>query len=170
MVGWRDSMNAEQLQAIKERAQYATEGPWQVVESEESGVQIGTTWEHGQLKSCVPVVTTACGVGNTTVYINHVDAEFIAHARQDVPSLIAEVERRQKHLALSRRCYSIMEKAAFRLQDKVDALELAEAKARMENERLRGALEKIAYTTSFKELCNVEAYAALILEDEQNAI
>ena len=85
-------MTEEQLQAIKMRAKYATDGPWKVVNSEESGVQIGTVWEHGQLKAGVPIVTTAHGKGGVTVYINHVNAEFIAHAREDVPTLIAEVE------------------------------------------------------------------------------
>lgn len=91
-------MNAEQLQVIKERAKYATDGPWKVVKSEDSGVQIGTAWEHGQLKAGVPIVTTGHGKDGVTVYINHVNAEFIAHAREDIPALIAEVERLREAL------------------------------------------------------------------------
>lgn len=91
-------MTEQELQAIKERVENTTKGPWKVVKSEESGVQIGTTWEHGQLKAGVPVVTTAHGVGGTTIYINQNNAEFIAHAREDVPALIAEVERLRETL------------------------------------------------------------------------
>ena len=120
-------MTAEQLQAIKERAEYATDGPWKVVKSEESGVQIGTTWEHGQLKVGVPVVTTAHGVGGTTIYINQNNAEFIAHAREDVPALIAEVEW--------------LREAIDRKNEIHDALNRDYVKLRDENERLREALE-----------------------------
>ncbi|MFK5708631.1 hypothetical protein [Lysinibacillus boronitolerans] len=85
-------MKQEQLNAIKERVAKATLGPWKVVKSEETGVQIGTTWESGQLKNCVPVVTTAHGVEFVTIYINDNNSDFIAHAREDVPALVAEVE------------------------------------------------------------------------------
>ncbi|MCS1394140.1 hypothetical protein NXZ77_21435 [Lysinibacillus boronitolerans] len=91
-------MNQEQLNAIKERVAKATLGPWKVVKSEETGVQIGTTWESGQLKNCVPVVTTAHGVEFVTIYINDNNSNFIAHAREDVPALVAEVERLRKAL------------------------------------------------------------------------
>lgn len=35
-----------------------------------------------------------------------------------------------------------------------------------ENQKLRKALEKIAYTPTFERLCDVEVYAAKILEDD----
>lgn len=66
---------------------------------------------------------------------------------EGVPALIAEVERLQALADFEVKCT---------------------IKANQENERLRAALNKIAYTNSFSELCNVEAYAALILEDEIN--
>ncbi|MFF5993436.1 hypothetical protein AAGS61_01620 [Lysinibacillus sp. KU-BSD001] len=143
-------MKAEQLQVIKERAEKATNGPWKVVKSEESGVQIGTTWESGQLKACVPVVTTAHGKGSVTVYINDRNAEFVAHAREDVPALIAEIERLQASLELTEKCYEICERGMFKANDmfietknKLDQVELAEAKMRMENERLREVLKQV---------------------------
>lgn len=91
-------MKQERLNAIKERVAKATLGPWKVVKSEETGVQIGTTWESGQLKNCVPVVTTAHGVEFVTIYINDNNSNFIAHARDDVPALVAEVERLRQAL------------------------------------------------------------------------
>lgn len=81
------------LEVIKERVERATEGSWEVMKSDDKGVQIGTTWAHPQLKAAVPVVTTAKSLKGVTTYIKDDDAEFIAHARQDVPALIAEVER-----------------------------------------------------------------------------
>ena len=91
-------MDQKHLNAIKERVAKATLGPWKVVKSEETGVQIGTTWESGQLKNCVPVVTTAHGVEFVTIYINDNNSNFIAHARDDVPALVAEVERLRQAL------------------------------------------------------------------------
>lgn len=81
------------LDGIKERAERATGGSWEVVKSDDKGVQIGTTWAHPQLKAAVPVVTTAKSLKGVTTYIEDDDARFIAHARQDVPALIVEVER-----------------------------------------------------------------------------
>lgn len=81
------------LEAIKERVARATEGSWEVVKSDKKGVQIGTTWAHPQIKAAVAVVTTAKSLKGVTTYIKDDDAQFIAHARQDVPALIAEVER-----------------------------------------------------------------------------
>jgi len=91
-------MDQEQINAIKDRVKKATLGPWKVVKSEETGVQIGTTWESGQLKNCVPVVTTAHGVEGVTIYINDNNSNFISHAREDVPALVAEVERLREAL------------------------------------------------------------------------
>lgn len=88
-----ERMTEQELQAIKERAEAATPGPWEVVKSKEAGVQIGTAWKHGQLKAGVPVVTTAHGVNSVTIYINDGNAEFIAAAREDVSVLLDEVER-----------------------------------------------------------------------------
>ena len=50
------------------------------------------------VKNCVPVVTTAHGVEFVTIYINDNNSNFIAHAREDVPALVAEVERLRKAL------------------------------------------------------------------------
>ena len=96
-------MNKEQLEAIKERANKATEGPWKIFEDSEvkGGCQIGTVWDHPQAKGPVGIVNLATSVTGgeikNCVYIQDDDARFIAHARQDVPALIAEVERLQRY-------------------------------------------------------------------------
>jgi hypothetical protein len=69
----------EELAAIKERTEQATPGPWTNHEEEVVGQE---------------VVDPA---GRTLVDVRgdheEADAEFIAHAREDVPALLAEIER-----------------------------------------------------------------------------
>ena len=75
-------MTEEQLQAIKERAEKATDGPWKVGKASPNGAQnIGTV--YGLL---------------TAQTTREENAEFIANARQDIPQLVAEVERLREGL------------------------------------------------------------------------
>ena len=64
------------LNAIKARANAATEGPWGVKDARVFG-------DDGR--------TQVCTLSGTRAWLP--DAEFIAHARTDVPALVAEVER-----------------------------------------------------------------------------
>jgi hypothetical protein len=72
-------MSILDLQAIRKRAEAATEGPWQCA---------NTTDGPWILDAHDMIITGTCE--------RDTDGEFIAHARQDVPALIAEVERLQK--------------------------------------------------------------------------
>lgn len=92
-------MNQEQLNAIKERALNATDGPWQVYEMED-GTHIGTAEHHPQLKSPMHVVTMSYwgDKPHSRVFIGKDNAEFIKHAITDVPALVAEVERLREAL------------------------------------------------------------------------
>lgn len=83
-------MTTERLEEIKRREQAASKGPWARDKSDHTGSQviargnhvIGWHHRHGrQIDSQV---------------VN--DWEFMAHARQDVPDLVAEVERLKKVL------------------------------------------------------------------------
>lgn len=77
-------MNAEQIEEIRKRAEAATAGPWGVEESRYSGsYNVGIVDWSSDFSACL------CPKN---------DAEFIAHAREDVPALLAEVERLQKEL------------------------------------------------------------------------
>lgn len=67
-------MNVEKLNEIKERTEKATSGPW---EADLSRVYYGE--ENDEL---------VC-----EIWKSFDDATFIAHAREDVPALVAEVER-----------------------------------------------------------------------------
>lgn len=82
-------MTPEQLNAIKERASKATAGPWV------TDVYVSIT------DICAdnnPILTTSDEVMWENP--NHVnDASFIAHARQDIPALITEVERLRNEIS-----------------------------------------------------------------------
>lgn len=75
-------MKDEELKAIEERAKAATEGSWSAEERFE--------WRGEMVWSIEgPVWLFEDSVGQG-------DAEFIAHARSDVPALAAEVRRLRK--------------------------------------------------------------------------
>ena len=79
-------MNA--LQEIKARAEAATEGPWLAMTEETGdGENIYYTVEA---KSATPG-DYLLDISDTGVH-GRADAEFIAHAREDVPRLIAALE------------------------------------------------------------------------------
>ena len=69
---------SSQLDAIKARAEVATDGPWLV--------PIGVMESYGYA-----LITSMKGELVAEVDILH-DGEFIAHARQDIPALVAAVE------------------------------------------------------------------------------
>ncbi len=72
-------MDASRLAAIRARVEAATEGPWEAC-----------TWDAMER----PHVSTANqhNHGHDLPFTPS-DAEFIAHAREDVPALLDEVER-----------------------------------------------------------------------------
>lgn len=71
-------MDAKQLAEIKVRAEKATLGEWKVSETPQS-------------------TNVICGNDRRFLiiarWLDSIDAQFIAHARTDIPALIAEVER-----------------------------------------------------------------------------
>ena len=70
----RKIMDTKYLEEIKARHEAATPGPWEL--SRDAGIYIDRDEDY-----CI------CGIGNEP------DAEFISHARTDIPTLLAEVER-----------------------------------------------------------------------------
>lgn len=114
-------MNKEQLNAIKKRAEKATSGPWKVYQDEFS-TRISSELIHPQLKGPAPVITEAHDVhGVIGIYISANDTDFIVHAREDVPALIAEVERLRG--VLEEMACDIAENTAIALRKKRQALE-----------------------------------------------
>lgn len=77
-------MDAERLAEIRARCEAATAGPWW--HDWNMGGSPNEVWVSGD--SWGLICTTDGGVGDEDK-----DAEFIAHAREDIPALLAEVER-----------------------------------------------------------------------------
>ena len=65
-----------EIEAIRQRAEKATEGPWYYIDF---GDGRAISSEATEEEVCMPI----------TDY----DADFIAHAREDIPALLAEVEQ-----------------------------------------------------------------------------
>ncbi|WPS88785.1 hypothetical protein SMD22_07490 [Brevibacillus halotolerans] len=79
-------MTREEIGAMRERAEKATEGSWKWQEYYDCSLS----------NSEGNVIVEA--VGDDMSYIKVLrdeDAEFIAHAREDIPKLLAEIERLQ---------------------------------------------------------------------------
>ena len=74
-------LTQDELQAIKERAEKATPGPWK--------------WTDKHLIPEVGREAVVWGNFNGEARAEDHDAEFIAASRQDIPKLLAEIERLQ---------------------------------------------------------------------------
>jgi hypothetical protein len=81
-------MTNEELQAIKERCEKATPGPWSI--SILDGVSYSMTDDAGR---SFTQHWKAYYMSPDNYKLVALDAEFIAHAREDVPALLAEIER-----------------------------------------------------------------------------
>lgn len=68
-----NKLSEKEIEAIRKRAEMATEGPWQkdgaIDIHSPDGTEVAAAWG------------------------GYADQEFIAHARQDIPKLLAEIER-----------------------------------------------------------------------------
>lgn len=88
-------MTNEELRQIRERAEKATAGPWEVG-AEVDGVYAGMNTVVRATKPHTRWATRIVSVGQTRKHIkedSEANAEFIAHAREDIPKLLAEIER-----------------------------------------------------------------------------
>lgn len=90
-------LTQKELAAIRERAERATEGPW--------SVYYGRAFSHERFDSDGDK-RLPTGIGQVFISHDHWDGnyfdasdediEFIAHAREDIPKLLAEIERLQR--------------------------------------------------------------------------
>jgi len=76
-------MNEEQLQAIEERVNAATTGQWGIVRANNDT----RVWRDDSIIALFPDTMPYY----TTAHNSESDAVFCAHAREDVPALLAEV-------------------------------------------------------------------------------
>lgn len=83
-------MTSDELQAIRERVTGASDGPWSVRRIPNSyDSPVGDRYTH----PCVRGFRVPRRLYNLAWEQVEKDAEFMAQARQDVPALIAEVDR-----------------------------------------------------------------------------
>lgn len=75
-------LTQDDLDMIKERAEKASSGPWQVA----------STTDGEYILDCDELVVAA-------TFERKEDAYFVAHAREDIPRLVAEVERLREGLS-----------------------------------------------------------------------
>lgn len=83
-------MTEEKLQEIEARANAATPGPWEYIPDDIGGYMVSNC------KECQSIVASAdydwlCS--KEYLSVSYDDADFIAHAREDIPALIEEVRR-----------------------------------------------------------------------------
>ena len=86
-------LTPDRLQEIKARCERATEGPWAVIPNRHKGKD-GRPW--GKIVAYLRTPTGGTVARNIMTWGDDngpADAEFSAHAREDVPALVAEVER-----------------------------------------------------------------------------
>lgn len=83
-------MTPEELSEIVERSLFATFGEWAIHTINDSDYNVYVTKDDGD-------------VYHICSYASEKDAEFIAHARQDIPDLISEIERLQAQIDTMRK-------------------------------------------------------------------
>lgn len=88
-------MTPDELAAIKARAEAATEGPWEWGEpSDENWPSMDQNlWTAAETNGDREGVVTSWGYDADGINASDADRAFIAHARQDIPNLLTEVER-----------------------------------------------------------------------------
>lgn len=93
-------MNDDELMEIRERERVATPGPWSAGEAREPQPKQKDPWGSwgASIDSESGIEIVAGGNDDERGWfeygaIKQVDANFIAHARQDIPALLDEIER-----------------------------------------------------------------------------
>lgn len=81
-------MDQQRLDAIRARCEAATKGPWELTKD-------GRYEDHDECRINLP--------NDTIELCSYENGEFIAHARTDVPDLLAEVERLTRELEAAKR-------------------------------------------------------------------
>ena len=139
----RHTVTPEELAEIRARAEAATPGPWTVDE----GPALADPLLEGE-GDWYRQIEGWTNTGWEWLCLSPEDAAFIAHAREDIPALVAEVERLQAELARVRPVAEAAQRwhvaaqhydAAMRSRD-YGAADLADAELNAATERLIAAV------------------------------
>lgn len=93
-----EPMSQERLEAIASRAATAERGPWEVTNGGDNDTSTFIDGPDGDV-----LIRNMRGHGYLSeeyVWVEEPNAQFIAHAREDVPALLAEVERLRARLTV----------------------------------------------------------------------
>lgn len=93
-------MDGKRREEIKARAEAATPGEWEAFQLWEDGDIITG---GGNFEICTPEYDVCAYIKNSAPIRREADAAFIAHARQDIPDLLAEVERLRAQVVAANR-------------------------------------------------------------------
>src|SRR5262245_46458349 len=134
----------DELAAIRARSEAATEGPWRAEESTDTWtLHGGPIGAHQILKA--PKRHTSYA----EYWPNDADAEFIAHARTDVPRLLIELDQRTEQLEKAWADIAAMAAALVQLED-------AQVVIAADNDRLGAELDtaraEVARLTTVKRM------------------
>ena len=177
-------LTPERLAEIKARAEKATPGPWTATYEESdqwTSITGAGLFDGGHWMVCPEVATTEGEPGE--------DSDFIAHAREDVPDLLAEVERLRAtskprnmalHYAALRNAEAWRDSAEASLQRVTfnrDELREKLAGARAERDALQAKLDQVRawseersmLTASGKLVSGVPGLSAILDGKEQDA-
>ncbi len=88
-------MTKEELQIIKNRCNETTIAPW-VASVEGRDHESGSSFIMTGIPEGEDIWQTKRGEDLEIIGATNADLDFIAHARQDIPALIAEIERLKK--------------------------------------------------------------------------
>jgi hypothetical protein len=88
-------VTAEELRAIRERCEKATPGPWEWFEEKQEHMFEGEQlWRYGVASGSEHSVVCMTPMASEIAAGSQVDdVDFIARAREDVPALLAEIDR-----------------------------------------------------------------------------
>lgn len=82
------------LDAIRQRAEAACPGPWKAYNGNEGSVDYGPFWAVANAAFHNPPADDDTPWIAVEIHVGlQADAEFIAHARQDIPALLTEIDR-----------------------------------------------------------------------------
>lgn len=119
------ALDPARIQEIRERVEKATSGPWKIHEVHDSCCDYARDWETDEIPDHEPesrgMTCPDGGLNHGEDYelFTEPDATFIAHAREDIPYLLSELDRLGRREARLREALDETLEALDRIPDAV---------------------------------------------------